>query len=287
MNGLGTEVSPYVITKYSELIDAWSAAGYYKLANDIDAKDEPVWNNVESYFTDIDLNGKLINNIKIASGLCLLRSMANQVIRNGRIVNINGENVGAVIDNTEKKITLQNVAMSANIAGGTWTHGLFDTAAKSNIGFYTCSVNIKARSRYGLFGFTDDDATFHVNFTDSQIKVDYDVLGGSTPSTSTYAKYMLGGNYYNSFLTGKVKTYGIENTVNHLSHSMIAINILDTNVYEYFALTAENVNVLDSSLIAPGNTILPQSCIVQGTTEQCKSATWLADQGFYTPEGLT
>lgn len=154
ITGTGTQVDPYVVTTWDELVSKAAESGkYVKLGADIDMNDEYP-EGITTYCTlncaELDGDGKAIKNLAINGVSCVFKAGSNNVdVKNIKIENlyfISTSGSKYFIDNSTKKATFTQLSVSGRFSAP--QQGSLVCIFKGDTNFYRCAFNLKTQGRY-------------------------------------------------------------------------------------------------------------------------------------------
>ena len=286
MTGTGTETDPYLIEDCYDFLTmndttTYGGGNYFKLVENIDFNEHETYRfgfddvTVVNRAVNLDGNNKTIYNIilknyttkswAIFGGTNLLKdcNIANLIMINCEVTGTYGWML----------VSMQNCNIGVSLHNSTTTQ-LF-----GGISMTDCTVNIK--------GFVPNYITLHNTGIYERCHINVDIL--ATIGSNKYVIYMMGKQFNNSRITGRVKNVGNSGlggfiyTGGNIDNSYIALEyeggVCTTDIC-YNTLTVSTCFFIDKDLL--GNLTLSGSETNTHllTTEQCKDISYLQEIGF-------
>lgn len=203
MTGDGTKLSPFLVSNVADFVSAVAVANaYIRINRDIDFDRTSLF-NLDIYATEIDLNMKTLENIKVSD--YFIKAINPLTIKNGYILDISAENSNSVFSGD---ILFYTVAI---------TERVINPLACVNDGmlrFVKCSMDIKCEDINDVGVFSNNAI---IKYSDLKIDI---------VSNKSFA-----GEVANSRIKGKYTITKDDSYVfTNISDNVIMLNIIADNV---------------------------------------------------------
>lgn len=208
MTGEGTKENPYIVENVTDFCSITSSGEtYYKLKNNIDFNDHPVYSGgiytagiISAPDAVVDLNGKFIKNIvykQAVSGspVIRLKEVSNGYIENFVIAHAGADAAGYGFWHT----TFKNVSLNVELANGNLFFLAYHAGSAGYCSFENSVITIGGAQYSQVVGLSFNGMTFRkccINFDDVEFKF---------YCFHTAITMLKSGTFNNSYFTGTIK----------------------------------------------------------------------------------